>query len=316
MITVILRKSTIYLNDISLKVLFNFCRLFISKPDAFISFGISPGDDLLCTIIANQLRKKGYHKIWMGTCFPEIFINNPCVEKIIKQDENGKINSFMNKYLKYFKVERINPWYTCRNTITDQDIIPDKHIVYIMCEKAHVEYPDVIKPFFYLKQSEIVKGKLFNNQICIHSTGAGARLHMKTKDWFFERFKEVTLILQKDFTIIQIGSEKDELLPGVIDMRGKTTIREAAALLFNSKFFIGQVGFLMHLARSVNCKSVIIYGGRERPDQSGYDVNINLYSAVNCAPCWYWNTCSNEKQCMQLINVRDVVEACSNISLY
>jgi ADP-heptose:LPS heptosyltransferase len=64
------------------------------------------------------------------------------------------------------------------------------------------------------------------------------------------------------------------------------------------------------LARAVNCKSIIIYGGRARPDQTGYeDYNINLYSPVHCSPCWYWNFCPNDRMCMKEITAEDVLNA-------
>jgi hypothetical protein len=293
---------------------FLFLKIFSAKPDAVISFGISPGDDLLCSIVAQQLKQKGYKRIWMLTCFPEIFFNNPHINKVIKQDESGNISLPMRKYFKSIETTFIHPWYTHYNKITDRDEIPLKHIVHLMCDKANVEYPEIIKPNFYLTDIEKRKGKLFYNQVCIHSTGVGAKQHMQNKDWYPERFEEVVLSLKNKYTVIQIGTANDHLLSGVIDMRGKTTVREAAAILYNSKFFIGQVGFLMHLARAVDCKAVIIYGGRERPDQSGYDYNINLYSPVYCSPCWYWNYCPNDKICMQHISGKDVISAVEKLT--
>jgi len=186
--------------------------------------------------------------------------------------------------------------------------------VHLMCDKAKVTYPGILKPDFYLTEDEKRKGKLYPNQVCIQSTGIGAKQHMHNKDWYVERFEEVVAALENKFTFIQIGSANDNLLPSVIDMRGKTTIREAAAILHNSKFFIGQVGFLMHLSRAVDCKAIIIFGGRERPDQSGYKCNINLYSPVSCAPCWYQSFCPNNRMCMQQISVLDVITAVENLS--
>jgi hypothetical protein len=65
----------------------------------------------------------------------------------------------------------------------------------------------------------------------------------------------------------------------------------------------------MHLARAVECPSVIVFGGREAPWQSGYICNSNLYSAVPCAPCWRANTCEFDRRCMSDISVADVVSA-------
>lgn len=65
----------------------------------------------------------------------------------------------------------------------------------------------------------------------------------------------------------------------------------------------------MHLARAVECPSVIVFGGREAPWQTGYICNSNLYSAVPCAPCWLSNNCDFDRQCMSSISVADVVSA-------
>jgi ADP-heptose:LPS heptosyltransferase len=72
---------------------------------------------------------------------------------------------------------------------------------------------------------------------------------------------------------------------------------------------VGTVGLLMHLARAVECPSVIIFGGREAPWQSGYVCNFNIYSEMPCAPCWRSNTCDFNRQCMSNISADDVVSA-------
>jgi ADP-heptose:LPS heptosyltransferase len=97
----------------------------------------------------------------------------------------------------------------------------------------------------------------------------------------------------------------------VHDLRGKTSLRESAAVLANSVLLLGQVGFLMHLARAVDRPAVIIYGGREKPWQSGYSCNTNLATEPYCSPCWRWNACHNpvERVCMRHVEVDDVVRA-------
>jgi ADP-heptose:LPS heptosyltransferase len=109
--------------------------------------------------------------------------------------------------------------------------------------------------------------------------------------------------------VIQIGSADDPKLEGAIDMRGKTTFRQSAAILANSLTFIGLEGFLMHLARAVDCRSVIIYGGRVKPAQTGYVANKNLYSQVRCAPCWLRNPCDYDHKCMDMITSQQVIAA-------
>jgi len=282
-------------------------RLFTKKPGVVIIFGISIGDDLLCTIVARQLKAKGIKNIWILSCFPELFLHNKDIAKVVKADATGHASIFMRRYWRACRVWIVHPWYTSYDAATDRDIIPSKHIIHLMCERATAPLPDVLKPVFILSEEEKQKGRLFQNQVCIQASGKGAKQHMTTKDWLPERYAEVVTALQQKYKVIQVGSKDDDLLPGVVDMRGKTTVREVAALLYHSNFFIGQVGFLMHLSRAVDCRSVIIYGGREKPEQSGYTENINLYAAVPCSPCWIWNACPNDKICMKEITAADLL---------
>ena len=59
----------------------------------------------------------------------------------------------------------------------------------------------------------------------------------------------------------------------------------------------------------MDCRSVIIFGGREKPSQIGYVANKNLYSQVKCAPCWLRNACDYDRKCMDMISVGQVVTA-------
>lgn len=294
--------------DVKLRVI----RFFISPPDIILSFANTIGDDLLCTIPARQLKEKYAKKVWILTAYPELFKGNPFVDRAIKKNDGGVINSTMKRFISHAGLKPTNPWYTSYNNATDQDVSPSKHIIEIMCDKVKVEPPEIIKPYFFLTKREKKKGKFYKDQICIHSSGLGARHHMNNKDWFVDRFEEVVSRLNRTYTVVQIGLLGDPLLKGVIDLRGKA-IRETGAILYNSKLFIGQVGFLMHLARSVDCPSVIVYGGRESPRQTGYKVNINLYSETSCSPCWYSNYCPNKKICMEMVQVDDVITAAEKL---
>ena len=242
----------------------------------------------------------------MITPYPDIFFGNPYIDHVFKTNKKRKISFFLRKYIQQFQIPLITPNYTSYNITTDQDEIPVKHIINLMCDRAHVMYSLMLKPEIYLTKKEIQTGKLYDNQICIQTAGSGAKYYMRNKDWYPERFQEVVDRLKDKYTILQIGSGKDFPLKGVVDLREKTTIRETAALLYHSRFFVGLVGFLMHLARSVDCRSVILYGGRETPEQSGYPENKNLYSSVSCSPCWYWNFCPNNRLCMEKIASSDV----------
>ena len=141
------------------------------------------------------------------------------------------------------------------------------------------------------------------------SSGLDAKHAMRNKNWSLAKYQGVVSALRDRYDFVQVGSRNDPPLDGVLDLRGQTSLRETAAVVPRSLAFVGQVGFLMHLARAVDCRAVIVYGGRETPAQSGYRCNENLYSAVHCSPCWRLNTCPYDRMCLERIEVRHVTDA-------
>ena len=167
-------------------------------------------------------------------------------------------------------------------------------------------------PEIFLTDKEISDGNIFEKQICIQSEGRSALMQMNIKEWYPDRFQEIVNYFSNRYQFIQIGSVTDYPLQNVLDKRGKTSFRESAALLKNSLLFIGLEGFIMHLAASVNCKSVIIFGGRSLPDLVGYSQNINIYTKTECSPCWGVNSCDYNKKCMDQITAESVISEIEN----
>jgi ADP-heptose:LPS heptosyltransferase len=113
---------------------------------------------------------------------------------------------------------------------------------------------------------------------------------------------------------VQIGSTDDPPLPVDADLRGKTTIRETAAVLAASEMFVGLEGFLIHLARAVDCPAVVVFGGRARPEIFGYGCNVNLYDDIDCAPCGLRDGCPHAMKCMTAISPERVAVAARELA--
>jgi Glycosyltransferase family 9 (heptosyltransferase) len=191
----------------------------------------------------------------------------------------------------------------------DQSRPPARHIIAEMCARVHVTGKVSIRPYLHLTEAEQASAAWAVGRIIIQSSGMEARHPMRNKQWYQDRFQGVVDALRGEVEFIQLGGAADPRLRHAVDFRGQTSIRETAAILSQARLYVGTVGFLMHLARAVDCPSTIIYGGREAPWQSGYSCNLNLYSAVPCAPCWRWNTCEFDRRCMSEISIADVVSA-------
>lgn len=191
----------------------------------------------------------------------------------------------------------------------DIDVPPATHIVAEMCRRAGISGSVSLRPYLWLQNEEAEWAARHRGAIAIQSSRRSASLAIGNKEWQAERFQEVVDLLRRDHPVVQVGLPQDPPLEGVTDLRGRTTLRQTAAILSQARAFIGLVGFLMHLARAVDCPAVVIYGGREHPDQSGYIANENLFTALPCAPCWRWNSCDFHHRCMTEITAADVHKA-------
>lgn len=275
----------------------------LGLPDVLLFFGVAPGDDLLCTMIVRELKKRGRSGIWMMSNFPDLFEGSADVERVVPVDYRYQ------RLAKTWRREYHELEYAFHDKEADQSVPPTRHILAELCYRIGIRGPIDVRPYLHLTEEEITKGAWARGAIAIQSSGLAARWPMQNKQWYPDRFQEVADALGRDHPIIQVGAPGDPEISGAIDLRGKTGRRETAAVLANARLFVGNVGFLMHLARAVECPGVIIFGGREAPWQSGYSCNTNLYEAVPCAPCWLWNRCDFDRVCMQNISSSQAIEA-------
>ncbi|MCA0351142.1 MAG: glycosyltransferase family 9 protein [Chloroflexi bacterium] len=279
--------------------------LHLRKPTIrrVLGFGGGLGDQLLCTAIFRALREHGEADLWMQTNNPELFAHNPDIAGIIP---------VMPYYFKIIEqhglpFKRLN--YTTHIKEQARDLPPQQHLITNMASVLGIDYPVGVRPYLHLTEAERTQHIISKPYIAVQSSILAARYPIATKEWYPERMQVVVNQLAKRFTIVQLGMPSDPKLEHVIDLRGKASIRESAAILQAAQLFIGFVGFQMHLARAVDCRSVIIFGGREAPFQSGYSCNSNLYTPLSCAPCWLWENCPIERQCMQEITPEMVLAA-------
>ncbi|MBM3853724.1 MAG: glycosyltransferase family 9 protein, partial [Verrucomicrobia bacterium] len=156
---------------------------------------------------------------------------------------------------------------------------------------------------------ERAAGRLHPRQAVVQALGPQSENLSPLKAYPADRLAAVVEATAADLHWIQLGSSNDPRVPGVRDLRGRTTAAESAGLLAHSQLFLGPPGFLMHLARAVDCRSVIIFGGRELPRHGGYQCNENLFSPQSCAPCYRRSTCLLQLECLTVISPSSVVDA-------
>lgn len=272
-------------------------------PRRVISYSGGLGDDLLCGTVAHELRRRGAGRIWVATHFTELFIGNPDLRAVSLADwRYGAFGRLLG-------IPTTPLWYTRYEPESDRDPEPARHFIAMMCEKAGITGRIALRPYLYLSDAERRAGRVAPRQIALQSSALGASTPLANKEWYVERMQAVVDGLRDRYTFVQIGVATDPKLKNVIDVAGKTNVRQAAAILSESRAFVGLASGLMHVARAVDCPSVIVYGGRERPEISGYVCNDNLTRNPPCSPCWKRNRCEYDRVCMATISADDVVRS-------
>ena len=281
--------------------------LFIKSgiPCHAFHFGGGLGDHLLCTILFHELAKRGVENCWMLSHYPELFKYNPYNLKIVPDD--WKTLKFLEKINRPSTLLYYGKWIGNIDKISP----PKNHIIVEILQKAKINGEVTLRPYWYQEIDHSVNNQL-GEYICVQSTNNFSSTEVKNKRWSEYKMQEVVDELSKRYCIVQIGMPEETKLKNTIDKRASST-SQSASLLANCNFFLGQEGFPMHLARAVETRSVIIYGGRLKAWQSGYPCNENIETNPDCSPCWQNNHCDYDRKCLKEISVNDVLEAIERV---
>lgn len=263
------------------------------RPARVLLFGPhSLGDDLLCTAVLHEARRRG-RPFAMMTSHPELFRNNTDPSALLPVDD------YYAQALRRLDALVVQPYYARRDRGNPlRDVFEPHHILTEMCRLAGITGEISVRPYLHPCSEELRNGQKFPRQITVHSSCRSAAFPFTTKEWGTERLAAVVQALAGEFKLIQIGAAADPPLAVDLDLRGRTSLREAAAILAASEVFVGLEGFLAHLARAVDCPAVVIIGGRVRPETVGYTCNVNLYGAVDCSPCGLRDGCPHQLKCL------------------
>lgn len=158
---------------------------------------------------------------------------------------------------------------------------------------------------------------------------AGGKWDYTIKWWDVERYQAVVDHFRGRIQFVQIGERGHyhPRLEGVIDLRGKTDLRQLVRLVYHAQGCLCGVTALMHLAaavpvrpgRPLNRACVVVAGGREPMQWEAYPHHqyIHTNGALRCCDnggCWKSRTVplgddddkdKPEQLCCQTVRVRD-----------
>ncbi|MCI5179495.1 MAG: lipopolysaccharide heptosyltransferase family protein [Candidatus Electrothrix sp. AW3_4] len=145
------------------------------------------------------------------------------------------------------------------------------------------------------------------------------------KHWGKRRWQEFIRKLYphfRQYQLILLGAEKDyeeckyvgnSWSGSIVNLCGKTTPRESAAVLKHVDFFVGHDSGPMHLAASVGTPCIAIFSARNKPSVwfpygSRHKVHYFKTACYGCA----LDVCT-KKECIKSITVDEVLTSCLSI---
>jgi len=233
--------------------------------------GAGIGDVLLLTPLLSAMRaNRPDDEIVVTTIYPQIFENNPYVDYVVKA---------------------LVPCEGCDETfVLDYEMTPDDHIVDAYARILGVSVNDRT-PELYLSHDERIAASAL-----LHD--AGVRVYQRfcamqlssgwpVRDWPLERFAEVASALEAEgLRVVVLGAQADPPIGFGVDLRGKTSLRTAAAIIEKCSLMITIDSALMHVALSFRRPVISLFGctdaDKRVPD---WALSTALGSDIPCRGC-------------------------------
>lgn len=143
------------------------------------------------------------------------------------------------------------------------------------------------------------------------------------KHWLDERWAELAARLagERRLTVVMLGGPADKAraeiiadqTPGLINLAGRTSLGQCAAIIEKAKLLIGVDTGLTHLGIALSVPTVAIFGSTRPYLDTGRATARVLYEPLDCSPCRRRPSCGGTYDCMRLHTTDNVFEAASQL---
>jgi hypothetical protein len=198
----------------------------------------------------------------------------------------------------------------------------NRHAVAHICEHYGIPCYE-LDPVLQLDADEVSRAETFMNRFGLQS-GNFVVISPDTKDadtlkaWPRDHWLELIKCLQVDFPGLKIV--KAGHLPGAwdhcVNTTGSLSFRELAHVIARSVTLITTEGGVMHLARAVKKRSIVMHSGWLPKAFSAYPENVNLHMDVSCSGCGLKVECPHKHICMTGITPKVVLERLRSLLMH
>ncbi len=281
----------------------------------------SPGDLVMLTAALRDLHLNHSRKFLtdVRTPCPQLWENNPYLTSI--SDSDSEAEEVKCEYPLIHK-SNTGPWHF----IHGFHQFLGKHLELEI-------FPTDFKGDIHLSKDERAwisqVQEITKDEIPFWIIVAGGKSDFTIKWWSLERYQAVVDHFREKIFFVQVGESghKHPPLKGVLDLRGKTDMRQLIRLVYHAQGVLCPVTLLMHLAAAVDVKPgmpknracVVVAGGREPSQWEAYPHHqfIHTNGALRCCDnggCWKSRTVPlgdgeihdrPEKLCVDVVNLCD-----------
>jgi len=144
---------------------------------------------------------------------------------------------------------------------------------------------------------------------------------IKQKQWGKDNFRDtIKLLVQRGYGIVLVGGKDDTLLaeeiagslPSVVNVCGKLSLDETAAMIKETFLLVSGDSGIMHIASALGIRVLALFGPSNSTKWAPWLERSAIIShQISCSPCsrfGYTPMCKYDLTCMKRITVNEVVE--------
>jgi ADP-heptose:LPS heptosyltransferase len=198
----------------------------------------------------------------------------------------------------------------------------DLHIIDAFAINARIPVVDK-KPFIYIGEEHHREAQRFFDTFNLTKDDLTIAVNMgptwPERMWIKERYLEAADYFKRHYNakFIELGQFEGMGMGLGIDLTGKTSIRQTAAILKKCKLLLCVDSFVLHLASAVDTPTIGLFGCTNPKQRLAFnDISIAPDTPSQCRYCYHWdqtrlsNLCIRDRiYCMESISSESVIQA-------
>lgn len=238
----------------------------------------APGDAVMLTAAVRDLHRcyPGRYLTDVDTDCPELWENNPYLTPLERGDADVRV-------------------IECRYPLIEQANDRPVHFVHGFIDNLNRQLGLSIRPTRVAGDIHLSDEERSAPSLLERLTGeptpywviaAGGKFDCTIKWWHPRRWQAVVDRLRDRVLFVQVGASHHyhPALKGVLDLRGRTSLRHLVRLVYHARGVVCPVTCLMHLAAAMERPCVVVAGGREPATWEAYPGHRFLHT-IGRLPC-------------------------------